>query len=50
MQLNSFITQEELSKEVGINSKNIRNNILKLKNTGLVPRVGSARSGFWKVK
>lgn len=46
----SNITQSELSQLIGINEKNIRNNIKKLKDLGLIQRVGSAKSGHWEVK
>ncbi len=46
----SNITQSELSKLVNINEKNIRNNIKKLKELGLIQRVGSTKSGYWEVK
>lgn len=46
---NKSITQQELSKLVGINEKNIRNNIAKLKRKGLLKRIGSAKSGYWEV-
>ena len=49
MRLNPYITQEELSKKIGINSKNIRNNILKLKNAGLITRIGPDKGGRWQV-
>ncbi len=47
---NPKITQTILSKEVGINEKNIRNNIKKLKDLGMLTRIGSPKSGHWKVK
>ncbi len=46
---NKFITQGELSKIIGINEKNVRNNIFKLKQKGLLDRVGSAKGGYWKL-
>ena len=46
---NSFITQKELSKIVGITEKNIRNNIAKLKNLNIIKRIGSAKGGHWEV-
>lgn len=49
MQSNPYITQEELSKEIGINAKNIRNNIQKLKAVGLITRVGPDKGGYWQV-
>ncbi|MCQ2285820.1 MAG: putative DNA binding domain-containing protein [Bacteroidales bacterium] len=49
MQSNPYITQEELSKEIGINAKNIRNNIQKLKTAGLLTRIGPDKGGYWQV-
>ena len=49
IQKNNFITQKELSKIVGINEKNIRNNITKLKNLNIIKRVGPAKGGHWEV-
>ena len=46
---NPKITQEELSRIVGINEKNIRNNISKLKKKGLIKRVGPDKGGYWEV-
>jgi len=46
---NNFITQKELSKIVGINEKNIRNNIAKLKNLNIIKRIGPAKGGHWEV-
>ena len=46
---NKFVTQQELSKSIKINEKNIRNNILKLKEKGILKRVGSDRGGHWKI-
>jgi predicted HTH transcriptional regulator len=46
---NILITQAELSKRIGINEKNIRNNISKLKSKGLLERVGSDKGGYWKI-
>jgi len=45
---NPSITQMELSKLVGINEKNVRVNINKLK--GLLKRIGSDKGGYWEVK
>jgi len=46
---NQYITQKELSKIVDINEKNIRNNIRKLKNLGIIKRVGPDKGGHWKI-
>ena len=50
MKENKFVTQSELSDIVKINEKNVRNNIVKLKDKGLIKRVGSAKGGYWEVK
>ncbi|MBQ6070971.1 MAG: winged helix-turn-helix transcriptional regulator [Bacteroidales bacterium] len=49
MKENPYVTQSELSSLIGINSKNIRNNIAKLKSTGRLTRVGPDKGGWWKV-
>jgi ATP-dependent DNA helicase RecG len=49
IQNNDHITQQELSGIVGINDKNIRNNIAKLKAKGLIERIGHEKGGYWKV-
>jgi ATP-dependent DNA helicase RecG len=46
---NKDITQMELSRIIGINDKNIRNNIKKLKDLGLIERIGNTRTGYWKI-
>lgn len=50
MSENANITQSELSNLIGINEKNIRNNIKKLKDLGLIQRIGSPKNGYWEVK
>ena len=47
---NVYITQQDLSSIIGINEKNIRNNIAKLKVKGRIEREGPDRGGYWKVK
>ena len=46
---NPKITTRELSSIIKINERNIRKNIDKLKNKGLIKRIGSDRGGYWKV-
>jgi predicted HTH transcriptional regulator len=46
---NSKITQKELSEIVGINEKNIRNNMNKLKELKIIERIGSKKYGKWKI-
>ena len=43
------ITQKELSRRIGITEKNIRNNILILKQKGLLKRVGPDKGGHWEI-
>jgi len=46
---NSKITQKQLAKIIGINERNIRNNIDVLKNKEIILRVGSDNRGHWNV-
>jgi ATP-dependent DNA helicase RecG len=46
---NNKITQQELSDKVKINERNIRNSIKKLKELGILKRLGSSRSGHWVI-
>jgi len=46
---NPYITQKELSKIIKINEKNVRNNIRKLKNSGILKRIGPDKGGHWEV-
>lgn len=49
IQKNNKITISELSVIIGINIRNTKNNILKLKNKGFVIRVGNNKTGYWQV-
>ncbi len=44
-----YVTQKELSEQIGINTKNIRNNIAKLKAAGRLTRIGPDKGGYWQV-
>ncbi|MBC8062353.1 MAG: putative DNA binding domain-containing protein [Clostridiaceae bacterium] len=46
---NSKITQKQLAIVIGINERNIRNNIEILKNKGIILRVGSDKGGHWNI-
>lgn len=46
---NSHITIAQLAKVFSVNEKTIKRDIEKLKNEGIVERVGSTKSGYWKV-
>jgi len=43
------ITSKELSVLLSINLRNAKNNISKLKQKGLLKRIGSAKGGCWKI-
>ncbi len=46
---NPSISQHKMAENVGISPRNIRSNIQKLKEWGLVIRVGSDKRGLWKI-
>ena len=46
---NKNITILEISKITDINLRNTKNNISKLKEIGLLERIGNNKSGYWKV-
>lgn len=45
---NPKITSEELAELVGISARKIRENIKKLKDEGLVKRIGGRKEGYWE--
>lgn len=47
LQKDSYLTQEELSKIVGINLVNIKKNMKKLQDLSLLKRNGTDKSGEW---
>jgi ATP-dependent DNA helicase RecG len=47
---NSTVSIEELSKEIGISSTAIENNLKYLKENDYIERVGSPKDGYWKLK
>ena len=44
-----FISAPELSNKVGISKRKIEENIAKLKQKGLLKRIGPAKGGYWKI-
>jgi len=46
----AIISIVQLSKKVGIAEKNIEVNIKKLKQAGILKRIGPAKGGHWEVK
>ena len=47
---NPFITQEELSKNIGIARKSIISNMKKLQENGLIKRIGADKNGYWQLE
>ncbi len=43
------LTQEQLSEIIGITLRNIQNNMKKLKEMGVLKRIGSKKGGYWEV-
>ncbi len=43
------VTQQRLSELIGITSKNIRLNMKKLKEKGLLKRIGPDKGGYWQI-
>ena len=46
---NNKITTQMLSEKVKISQRKIKENIAKLKEIGLIERIGSAKGGFWNI-
>jgi len=47
---NNKITYEELSSILKVDRTTVMRNISKLKEKGLVKRIGSKKGGYWKIK
>ena len=46
---NPYISARELAPQVGISHRKIQENIAKLKEYGIIKRIGSAKGGHWKI-
>jgi len=46
---NTSVTYDELSEATGLTRKTIQRNIQTLKNSGLIKRIGSDKTGYWEV-
>ena len=49
MKIDNRITTMELAEKIGISQRKTKENIKKLKEMGLLSRVGSEKNGYWKV-
>jgi ATP-dependent DNA helicase RecG len=47
---NPYITINELASIVGISASKIKENIAKLKDKGLIERIGADKGGYWKLR
>lgn len=45
-----YISRKELSKRLMISEDGVKYHLKKLKNKGLIERVGASRGGHWEVK
>ena len=46
---NIHITTKELADEIGISQRKIKENIAKLKEKGILQRLGSSKTGHWEI-
>ena len=49
MSVNNLVSMRELGEIIGINERNVRKNIDKLKSLGVIERIGPDKGGYWKV-
>ena len=49
MKANPFITTKEIGQLIGINVSAVQKNILFLKENQYIERIGSDKTGYWKV-
>jgi predicted HTH transcriptional regulator len=47
--LNKSITRDELASLIGVSANSIKQHLANLKKDGIIERVGSTKSGYWKV-
>ena len=46
---NNNYTTAELAQKVGISQRKVKENLRKLKEKGLLKRIGSAKRGYWEI-
>ncbi len=46
---NSYISARKLAPLVGISHRKIQENIAKLKEYGIIERIGPAKGGYWEI-
>lgn len=47
--MNSRLSATELSENLGISKRKIETNLAVLKGKGFLERIGSPKSGYWKI-
>jgi len=47
---NAEITMEEIAEQIGKSQSTVEKSIKKLRNAGILTRVGSTKSGYWKIE
>lgn len=50
IKLDASVSMLDLAKKIGVDHKTIKRDIAKLKNLGLLKRIGPAKGGYWKVE
>ncbi len=46
---NKYISMSELSEKIGISKRKVLDNINKLRQSGLLERIGNNKTGHWEV-
>ncbi|MBQ9205318.1 MAG: winged helix-turn-helix transcriptional regulator [Treponema sp.] len=46
---NAYVTQAELAEKIGIHRTRINDNMAKLKEMGIIRRIGSDKTGHWEI-
>lgn len=46
---NAYVTQAELAEKIGIHRTRVNDNMSKLKEMGVIRRIGSDKSGHWEI-
>ena len=46
---NPNVTQKEIAEELNVTTMTVKRNIKKLKEKGIIDRVGANKNGYWKV-
>jgi predicted HTH transcriptional regulator len=47
--VNSKITQKEIASETGLSVRTVARELKHLRDTGVIKRIGSDRSGYWEI-